>query len=63
MADAGTPLTVRVLYLSAGGNPDQIKLEMARLGRDLGTFLPHCTVEMGLGELPFVNDLTDRLVP
>ena len=32
---------------------------MAKLGRDLQTFLPHCLIEMGLGELPFHNDVAD----
>lgn len=46
LADAGTPLRVKVLYLSSGGNPSAVKLEMAAAYRQISTFLPHCTVEM-----------------
>ena len=59
LADAGTPLRVKVLYLSSGGCPDAVKLEMAQVFRQIQSYLPHCLVEMGFGELPFMNEVTN----
>ena len=59
LAEAGTPLRVKVLYLSGGGSPDVVKLEMARTYREIQACLPSCTVEMGFGELPFMQEVSE----
>ena len=58
LADAGTPLRIRVLYLPAGGSLSIIKLEMAKLARDMGMYFPSCQTEVGHGEMPFKEDVS-----
>ena len=59
LAEAGTPMRVKVLYLSGGGGPEVVKLEMSRAYREIQGCLPACTVEMGFGELPFIQEVNE----
>ena len=58
LADAGTPLQIRVIYLPAGGSLSVIKMEMAKLARDMDMYFPNCRTEVGLGEMPFEEDVS-----
>ena len=59
MADAGTPLRVRVLYFGGGGLSSTMKLELERLYKDIQSVLPRCEVQMGLAEFPFVEEVSN----
>ena len=54
-----TKTKVKVLYLPAGGTQETSKLEMQALGREIQGSLPNCEVQMGLGEVPFEEEVRE----